>query len=93
LHPERADIFNSKQTLIVREYSVGRTAPDQECYYPVNTARNQSILKEYQAAAAPLKNVIFGGRLGQYRYIDMDQTIANALSTFDDITKSLSNRG
>jgi UDP-galactopyranose mutase len=93
LHPERADIFNSKQTLIVREYSVGRTAPDQECYYPVNTARNQSILREYQAAAMPLKNVIFGGRLGQYRYIDMDQTIANALSTFDDITKSLSNRG
>lgn len=92
LHPERTEVFNSTQTLIVREYSIGRTAPEQECYYPVNTARNQSILKEYQSAATGLKNVIFGGRLGQYRYIDMDQTIANALSTYDEIAKSVSGR-
>lgn len=87
LHPERAEVFTAPKTLIVREYSVSRTTNEQECYYPVNTSRNQSILREYQATAATLKNVVFGGRLGQYRYIDMDQTIANALATFEELVR------
>ena len=64
------------------EYSSEWT-PGTEPYYPVNTDRNNEILKKYEAKAKSLSNVIFGGRLGTYKYFDMDDTIINAMGDFD----------
>ncbi len=66
------------KTIITKEYSKTWTRGD-EPYYPVNNERNNHLYKEYQKLAEKQKNVIFGGRLGQYRYYDMHQVIAAAL--------------
>lgn len=76
------DGFNSDVTYISEEYS-SEWAPGTEPYYPVNTDRNNEILKKYEAKAKLLPNVIFGGRLGTYKYFDMDDTIINAMGDFD----------
>ena len=69
------------KTIISREYS-SEWKPGDEPYYPVNDKRNNSLYKEYQnLASKEAENVIFGGRLGQYRYYNMDQVIAAALVT------------
>ena len=65
-------------TIISREYSSEWKKGD-EPYYPVNNDRNNALYAEYAALAAKEKNVIFGGRLGQYRYYDMDKVIGEAL--------------
>jgi len=86
-HPERKnDCYaeGSGKTVIVREYSKTWTR-DDEPYYPVNTAEDRKKLAQYQALAASESNVIFGGRLGEYAYYDMDKTIAAALAKFDAI--------
>ncbi|MDA0346001.1 MAG: UDP-galactopyranose mutase [Verrucomicrobia bacterium] len=74
-HPERP---STNRTVIYKEYSkiIGEST---EPYYPVNTLRNAELLKRYKADADQLKRVWFGGRLGGYRYLDMDDTIAAAL--------------
>ncbi len=66
------------QTVISREYSSAWRQGD-EPYYPVNDERNNALYAQYQALAAQEKNVLFGGRLGQYRYFDMDDVIDGAL--------------
>ena len=69
------------KTVITREYPADWKRGD-EPYYPVNDKRNNSLYKEYQnLASKEAENVIFGGRLGQYRYYNMDQVIAAALVT------------
>ena len=69
------------KTVITREYPADWKRGD-EPYYPVNDKRNNSLYKEYQnLASKEAENVIFGGRLGQYRYYNMDQVIAAALET------------
>lgn len=65
-------------TIISREYSTEWT-PGAEPYYPVNDEKNSALYEKYRALAVREKNVIFGGRLGHYRYYDMDQVIAAAL--------------
>lgn len=65
-------------TVISREFS-SEWKPGDEPYYPVNDDKNASLYEQYKAMADEEKNVIFGGRLGQYRYYDMDQVIAEAL--------------
>ena len=50
-----------------------------EPYYPINDERNNGLYKKYEEEAKKLKNVYFGGRLGQYKYFDMDKTIECAL--------------
>lgn len=96
-HPERknnpkyqntAYAEDSGKTVIVREYSKNWHR-DEEPYYPVNTAEDQKRLAKYQALAAADKNIIFGGRLGEYAYYDMDKTIAAALSKFEKIRSML----
>ena len=54
--------------------------PD-EAYYPVNNERNDGVYGKYKALADEKENVIFGGRLGMYRYYDMDKVIRAALDT------------
>jgi UDP-galactopyranose mutase len=79
LHPERRHAPG--QTLICREYSRFARRGD-EPYYPVNTAEDRARLAAYNRLAAHTPNVLFGGRLGSYQYLDMHQAIGAALSDF-----------
>ena len=65
-------------TVISREYS-SEWKPGDEPYYPVNDEKNGKLYEEYKKLADAEKNVVFGGRLGEYKYYDMDQVIAAAL--------------
>ena len=65
-------------TVITREYPAEWHKGD-EPYYPVNNDRNNALFQRYQELAALEPNVLFGGRLGQYKYYDMDKVIAAAL--------------
>ena len=66
------------KTVISREYSA-EWKPGDEPYYPVNDERNGSLYQSYKALADREEKVLFGGRLGEYKYYDMDQVIAAAL--------------
>lgn len=66
-------------TVISREYS-SEWKPGDEPYYPINDQKNSLLFSEYQKLAEKEMNTIFGGRLGNYKYYDMDQVIAAALS-------------
>ncbi len=66
------------QTVISREYS-SEWKPGDEPYYPVNDEKNGKLYEEYRTLADSEANVIFGGRLGEYKYYDMDAVIAAAL--------------
>lgn len=66
------------KTVISREYS-SEWKPGDEPYYPVNDEKNGILNKKYKKLADKEKNVIFGGRLGEYKYYDMDQVIASVL--------------
>lgn len=66
------------KTVISREYS-SAWKPGDEPYYPVNDEKNGALYQQYKALAESEQNVIFGGRLGEYKYYDMDQVIAAAL--------------
>ena len=66
------------KTVISREYSSEWKMGD-EPYYPVNDEKNEKLYQQYKAMAENEKNVIFGGRLGEYKYYDMDAVIASAL--------------
>lgn len=66
------------KTVISREYSSEWKVGD-EPYYPVNDEKNSELYKKYKALADKESNVIFGGRLGEYKYYDMDAVIASAL--------------
>jgi UDP-galactopyranose mutase len=79
LHPERAG--PSAQTVIFREYS-RRAGLADEPYYPINTNADRRMYDGYRALAAREQNVIFGGRLGSYRYLDMHQAVGAALKVF-----------
>lgn len=66
------------KTVISREYS-SEWKPGDEPYYPVNDEKNNILFTEYKKLAEKEQNVIFGGRLGEYKYYDMDQVIDAAL--------------
>ena len=68
-------------TIITREYS-SEWKPGYEPYYPVNDEKNSSLYSEYKTMAEREEHIIFGGRLGEYKYYDMDQVIASALKTW-----------
>lgn len=65
-------------TVITREYPAD-WKPGDEPYYPINDERNNNLFAAYQELAEKEKGVLFGGRLGQYRYYDMDKVIEAAL--------------
>ena len=65
-------------TIISREYS-SEWKPGVEPYYPVNNEKNNALYEKYAELAAKEGNVIFGGRLGQYKYYDMDKVLMAAL--------------
>lgn len=79
LYAERE--YTPQKTLIFKEFSrfaEGSDAP----YYPIKSEQNLSQLKKYRIATKEFSNVIFGGRLGTYQYLDMDVAIASALSVY-----------
>lgn len=77
-HPERTAPFESGRTVICKEFPQ-TYQPGMEAYYPVNSGRNQKLLAKYQELAAQNPNVRFGGRLGRYRYWNMDKAIEAVL--------------
>ncbi|NLZ57034.1 MAG: UDP-galactopyranose mutase, partial [Corynebacterium sp.] len=85
-HPEREDRYPKDKTVIMREYSRFADEND-EPYYPINTPDDREMLKKYReraAAEASENNVLFGGRLGTYQYLDMHMAIGSALVMFDN---------
>lgn len=83
-HPERD--YTKDATVIMREYSrfAGR---DDEPYYPINTDADRAGLLRYRDRANAEPHVLFGGRLGTYKYLDMHMAIGSALSMFDNKIK------
>ena len=71
------------KTVISREYS-SEWKPGDEPYYPVNDEKNSNLYLKYKELADKESNVIFGGRLGQYKYFDMDAVVAEALKLWKD---------
>jgi len=69
---------NCKGTIITKEYPCDWKLGD-EAYYPVNDDKNNSLFEKYKELASKEKNIIFGGRLGHYKYYDMDKVIIAAL--------------
>ena len=67
------------KTVISREYS-SEWHPGDEPYYPVNDEKNRALYAKYKVLAQREEKVIFGGRLGEYKYYDMDAVIAAALA-------------
>jgi UDP-galactopyranose mutase len=79
LHPERH--YSKEKTTIFREYSLPDNGTDP--FYPIASAENMKIFSLYAAAAEQLENTYISGRLGDYKYYDMHQTIDRALEIFE----------
>lgn len=77
-------VYDNPKTVISREFSTEWT-PGMEPYYPVNDQRNTDLYAAYSRMASEERNVIFGGRLAEYRYYDMDDTIERAMETAEKI--------
>jgi len=80
LHPERE--YHPEKSIIIREYS--ETCQDDSPYYPVSSPENHARLERYHEELRAHPNIYFGGRLGDFKYYDMDVTIARALERFRD---------
>ncbi|MBR2528486.1 MAG: UDP-galactopyranose mutase [Blautia sp.] len=76
-----ADGKDIPKTIISREYS-SEWKPGDEPYYPVNDEKNGKLYARYKELASAEKNIVFGGRLGEYKYYDMDAVIAAALRSW-----------
>ncbi|MGK4065082.1 UDP-galactopyranose mutase [Rothia sp. HC945] len=83
-HPERD--YTKDATVIMREFSRFADKGD-EPYYPINTDLDRQKLLKYRDLARGEKSVLFGGRLGTYKYLDMHMAIGSALSMFDNKIK------
>lgn len=75
------DVYDVPKTVISREYSVEWTE-GMEPYYPVNDERNGELYKKYKSLADNESNVLFGGRLAEYKYYDMAPVIESAINKF-----------
>lgn len=73
--------WNNNTTVISKEYST-EWKEGMESFYPVNDEKNSQLYQKYKALADKEKNIIFGGRLAQYKYYDMDDVIAEVLKLF-----------
>ena len=75
------EVYDNPKTAITREYSV-EYETGMEPYYPINNDRNMELYAKYKALADKETDIIFGGRLAEYKYYDMAPTIENALKTW-----------
>ena len=78
-HPEQKDVMAHPSTIICREYPKAWKLGDEQ-YYPVDTPASRETLALYQAEVAKCPNLVVGGRLGEYKYYDMDQSVGRALA-------------
>ena len=78
------EVYDCPKTVISEEYST-EFKEGMEPYYPVNDARNNALAEEYRKLAEKEDNVIFGGRLGQYKYFDMAPVIEQVLNIADEV--------
>jgi UDP-galactopyranose mutase len=78
-HPEDKLVMAADKTVIMREYPRSWKLGD-EPYYPVNTPASQELWERYAAEAAKIPGLTVGGRLGEYKYYDMDQSVGRALA-------------
>lgn len=78
-HPEDAAAMSAPKTVVCREYPAA-WRPGDEPYYPVDCAESRALLAKYAEAAARVPRLVVGGRLGAYRYFDMDRSVEAALS-------------
>jgi UDP-galactopyranose mutase len=85
-HPERVKTHLPGKTVIVHEYSRFAEEGD-EPYYPINTAEDREKLLKYRELAKAEPMVLFGGRLGTYKYLDMHMAIGSALSMYENKLK------
>ena len=86
-HRDWAESFAAPRTVVCCEYPQS-WRPGLEAYYPVNDAANTRRFERYREAAAAIPNLFVGGRLGAYRYWDMDAAIAHALDLFETVARS-----
>ncbi len=80
------EVYGNPKTVISKEYST-EWKPGMEPYYPVNDKQNTELYAKYKELAEKEQNVIFGGRLAEYKYYDMDDVIEAALGALDGIIK------
>ena len=73
-----------EKTVITREYPA-TWEKGMRPYYPVNNEKNQALFEQYRQLAAGEEKIIFGGRLGHYKYYDMDKVIEAALELTEEI--------
>lgn len=83
LHPERA--YPTDQTVIFREYP--RLDRDDSPFYPVSSPENDRLLARYAEERRRVPNVVFGGRMGDFRYYDMDKTIERAMEIYQAVVR------
>lgn len=79
-----SDVFANPKTVVSREYSA-EWKQGMEPYYPINDEHNSRLYQQYANLAKLEKNFLFGGRLAEYKYYDMDDTIARALSAYNQL--------
>ncbi len=77
---------NDKETIITKEYPLMWRHGEEE-FYPINDNKNNLLFEKYIKASKLYPNVFFGGRLGQFKYYDMDKIIEEALKLVEDITR------
>ncbi len=80
------DFLDTKGTVITKEYPC-QWEPGMEAYYPMNDEKNNQLYEKYRELAQKEKNVLFGGRLGNYKYYDMDKIVEEALKLVEKLEK------
>lgn len=76
------EMYDNPKTVITREYPINYVPSKSEPYYPINDERNSQLYGRYRKLAARERDVIFGGRLAEYRYYNMDQVMARAMEAW-----------
>ena len=85
-HRERKEVYNQNKTIIFKEYSI---TDENNPYYPINNEYNKNLFKLYLEESKKYPNIIINGRLGEYKYYDMDKTIESALNIFNNKIKNI----
>ena len=75
-------MYDCPKTIVSREDSI-EWEPGMEPYYPVNDVKNNELYLKYKALADQEENVVFGGRLAEYKYYDMAPVIEQVMGMFD----------
>ena len=79
-------VYGNPKTVITREYPMTYVPNQGEPYYPVNDDRNNALYARYKERADQEKDIVFGGRLADYTYYNMDQVIEKAMRAFDEFS-------